>query len=121
MFGLKGRQIFFLLIVLAAVFAAFQYGPPYYAALQLNDFARQEVKYAISARRSPTVVRERIMRQAEELGVELDPDYITITRKGPSFTLDMEYSFPINLLVYQHDLVFTLTESGEVYDDGRRR
>ncbi|MBI4473147.1 MAG: hypothetical protein HY646_10790 [Acidobacteria bacterium] len=120
MFGLKGRQVFFLLVLLAAGWAGFQYIPSYYAAVQLNDYARQEVKFAISARRSPTNVRDRVMKKAEELGVELDPEYITITRRGPSFTLDMEYSFPINLLVYHHDLLFSVSETGEVYDAPRR-
>ena len=46
MFGLNGRQLFFLLAFIALLYAATQYGPAYFAAFQFNDFIRQEVKFA---------------------------------------------------------------------------
>ena len=121
MFGLSGRQIFILLLLAAAIYSAMQYFPPYYASFQFNDYIRQEVKYAITARRTPTTVRDRIVTKAEELGIDVAASDVKITRRGPSFQLELEYSFPIDLLVYKHDLVFYSNESGEVFDDPRQR
>src|SRR5262245_41326692 len=50
MFGLSGRQLLFLLVFIAILFAATQYGSAYFAAIQFNDFVRQEVKYALTAK-----------------------------------------------------------------------
>ena len=121
MFGLSGRQIFLLLVFLAILFASAQYLPPYYAAFQFNDFIRQEVKYAVTARRSIPKVRDRVIEKAGELGIEIDPTDVQITRRGPSFTLDLEYRFPIDLKVYKHELVFNVSENGEVWEDARDR
>ena len=52
MFGLSGRQIFILLILIALLFAGAQYVPAYFAAFQFNDYVRQEVKYAASSRKT---------------------------------------------------------------------
>src|SRR6185295_19733828 len=101
MFGLSGRQIVILLIVVALFFAASQYIPPYIAAYQFNDFIRQEVKYAISTRKSEYVMRADIVQEAKQLGIPITARDIRIVRRGPSFTLDVEYHWPIDLKVYK--------------------
>jgi hypothetical protein len=118
MFGLSGRQIFILLVLAASIFTAAQYIPPYYTAFQFNDFVRQEVKYAATARRSIADIRRHVVEKAEELGIpDITARSIEIKRSGPSFTLDLEYRFPIDLKVYQHELIFTVSESGEAFGD----
>src|ERR1700741_4120398 len=106
MFGLNGRQIFILLVLIAVLFAGTQYVPPYFDAFQFNDFIRQEVKFAVSARRSTEDIRNSVVQKAKELNIPITPRDIKITRRGPAFTLDLEYRFPIDLRVYKHDLVF---------------
>lgn len=117
MFGLNGRQRFFLLLFILALVLATQYVPPYYAAFQFNDFIRQEVKFAVTARKTTDMVRRGIVQKADELGINVGPKDIKITRRGPSFQLDLEYRFPINLRVYQHELIFHASESGEIFEN----
>ena len=120
MFGLSGRQIFLLLTLVALLFAGSQYIPAYFAAFQLNDFIRQEVKFAASARKTPDSVRIAIAEKAEELKIPITARDIQITRRGPAFQLELEYRFPINLRVYKHELIFHASESGEVFENARR-
>ena len=117
MFGLSGRRIVILLTFAVFLFAASQYGPAYYAAFQFNDFVRQEVKYAVSAQKSVEVIRADILQMAMDLGISMTKRDIRITRRGPSFTVELEYHWPVNLRVYQHDLVFHTSESGEIFED----
>ena len=117
MFGLNGRQIIILLIFVALMFAGSQYVPAYFTAFQFNDFIRQEVKYASSARKNADVIRTDIVQKATELGIPLTKRDIKITRRGPSFTLELEYRWLIDLKVYQHELVFHPSESGEVFEN----
>ncbi len=117
MFGLNGRQMFFLLAFIALLFAATQYGPAYYAAFQFNDFIRQEVKFAAGAHKTIDAVRADLLSKAMELGIPLDKRDIHITKRGPSFTVEFDYHWPINMRVYKNDLVFHVSESGEVFEN----
>ena len=80
---------------------------PYFAAFQFNDYVRQEVKYAAASRKTVDVLRADILAKAKELGIPLTKNDIRITKRGPSFTLDVEYRWPIDLKVYKHDLTST--------------
>jgi hypothetical protein len=117
MFGLSGRQIFILLIVVGVLFGGSQYVPAYFAAFQFNDYVRQEVKYAAASRKTADTLRANILQKADELGIPLKKDNIRITRRGPSFTLEVEYHWPVNMRIYQHELVFHASESGEMFEN----
>jgi len=117
MFGLHGRQIFILLVLILTLASCTQYLPGFFAALQFNDYARQEVKYAASARKTPEAVRDEIVEKATELGIPLSKKEVHITRRGPAFNLFIEYHWPINLRVYRHELTFHVDESGEVFEN----
>jgi hypothetical protein len=116
MFGLNSKRIIGLAILVAILFAAGQYVPPYVSAFQFNDFIRQEVKFAAASRRTTDDVRASIVAKAKEYDIPIGPRDVKITRRGPSFSLDLEYRFPIDMRVYQHDLVFRSTESGEAFE-----
>src|SRR2546423_13486885 len=117
MFGLNGRQLFFLVVLIVLLFAGTQYVPAYFAAFQFNDYVRQEVKFAVSARKTPDLLRGEILQKATDLGIPLTKKQIIITRRGPSFTLEIEYHWPINMRAYQQDLVFHVSESGELFEN----
>lgn len=117
MFGLRGRQVLILLILAGLFFAATQYVPAYYTAFQFNDYVRQEVKYAATSRKSVDTIREGVFQEAKELGIPLIKKDIRITRKGPSFTLEVEYRWPIDLKVYRHELTFHSRETGEMFEN----
>mgnify|MGYP001467941438 CR=1 FL=1 len=117
MFGLSGRQFVILLMLGALAFAATQYVPAYVTAFEFNDFIRQEMKYAVTSRKTVQNVRDDVFKKAKELDVPVSPSDIRVTRRGPVFTLDLEYRLPINLRVYQHELIFHRTESGELFEN----
>jgi len=117
MFGLSGRQIFILLIVIVLVYAGIQYVPAYFASFQFNDFIREEVKFAFSSRKTVNAVRADVIKKAKELDISIMPDDIHITRRGPSFRLELEYRWPIDLKIYKHELIFHASETGEVFEN----
>src|SRR5437899_86732 len=117
MFGLSGRQIFILLVLVVLLFAGTQYGPAYFSAFQLNDYIHQEVMFAVTNRKTPEMIRGEVVQKASDLGIKILPKEIHITRRGPSFMLEVEYRWPINMRVYKHELVFHSRESGEVFEN----
>ena len=117
MFGLSGRQIFILALLVLLLFAGTQYGPAYFAAFQLNDYIHQEVMFAVTNRKNPEALRTEIVQRGNELGIHINPKDIHITRRGPAFTLELEYHWPINMRLYRHELVFHSSETGELFDN----
>jgi hypothetical protein len=117
MFGLSRRQILIVLVVIALLYTAAQYMPAYVAAFQLNDYIRQEVKYAATSRKTMDVLRADIVRKAADLEIPVKTRDIRITRRGPSFTLELDYRWPIDMKLYHHQLVFHTSESGETFEN----
>ena len=117
MFGLKGRQIVILLIFVALLFAGSQYVPAYFASFQFKDYIRQQVKFAGTSRKTADTLRAEILAKAKELGIPLTKNDIRITRRGLSFNLEVQYSWHIDLKVYEHDLFFTTSENGELFEN----
>ena len=116
MFGITVWRVFLVLILVAAIVAGSQYAPAYFFAIQFNDFIRQEVKYAAAARKSTDVITREVLDKAKELKIPITARDVHITRRGPSFTLDLDYGWPIDLRVYQHELRFHASVSGESFE-----
>ena len=115
MLGLTPRRLFFIAIIVGIAYLGKQYVPPLFARFQFGDDVRQTVKYAAAQHQTPDAVQKEILRIAEEDGVEIGPENIQVERRGYSFTVDIDYSYPIDLKVYQHTLNFHISESGEVF------
>ena len=116
MFGLNAKQLLVLALLIVALFAASQFIPAYFHAFQFNDFIRQEVKFAAAARRTTENIRARIVEKAPEFNLAIKPKDIRITRRGPAFTVELDYIIAIDLRFYRRDLNFHVSESGELFD-----
>jgi hypothetical protein len=116
MFGLTPRRVFFIAFFVAAIFLAKQYVPPFFSRFQFGDSVRQTVKYAAAARKTSDTVRREIAAAAEEYEIPITAEDIKIVKRGPSFSVDIDYTWPINLRVHQHDLKFHVSESGEIFE-----
>jgi hypothetical protein len=115
MFGLTPKRIAAIAFVLAVIYLAREYVPPYYARFQFGDAVRQTVKYAAASRKDTEAVRREILSSAEEAGVPITAADIKITKRGPSFNVDINYSWPIDLKFKKYELPFHVSESGEIF------
>jgi hypothetical protein len=119
MFGLKGRQIFILLLLAAAIFAGTQIIPVYFRSYQFSDLAYQEVNFAVSKKESTEKVRAVIVELAKQYRIPIGPRDIHITRRGPSFTVNIEYELPVDLRVYQFRWPFHFDAAGIIFENDR--
>src|SRR5262245_45718119 len=115
MFGLTPKKILTLLVLIAGVYVLVQYASVYLTKWQFDDAVRQSVKYAASGRKGPEDVRREVVDKAKELGIDVDTKDVHITKRGPAFTLELEYTSTVNLRVYQHVLTFEISEQGESF------
>jgi hypothetical protein len=114
MFGLTPKRVFFVAFVVVVIFLARQYVPPLFARFQFGDSVRQTVKYAAATQKNTDAVRREIVRSAEEYGIPVGPKDVHITKSGAYFTVEIDYSWAIDLRVHKYDMQFHLSESGEV-------
>ena len=115
MFGIRPKKLFMLFLFIAAIFVGVQYGRAYLTKYQFDDSVRQSVKYAAASRKSPEVVRREVVETAQELGIDIGPKDIHITKRGPAFTLELDYDSIVDLKVYKHVLTFSISEQGETF------
>jgi hypothetical protein len=113
MFGLTLKRILIILFILAVIFLAKQYVPPYFARFQFGDAVRQTVKYAAASRKDIEAVRREILLSAEDAGVPITAKDIRFTKRGPFFTVEIDYNWPIDLKFKQYEIDFHVSESGE--------
>jgi len=117
MFGLKTRHLFMLLVLAAVVLAASRLVPVYFQRFQFADFVNQEVKFAVSKRKTAQKVRTEILEEAKAMGVPVGTQDIHITRRGPTFTVEIDYDFPVDLWVTEYKWPSHVKVSGEMFDD----
>ncbi len=115
MFGISLKKLVTLLLFIAVIFVAVQYSGAYLTRYQFADAVRQSVKYAASTRKGTEDVRREVVDKAQELGIDIGPKDIYITKRGPSFTLEFQYTAIVDLRVYQHPLTFDISEQGEMF------
>ena len=115
MFGLTPKRIAAIAFLLATIYLAREYVPPYYARFQFGDAVRQTVKYAASTNKDTDAIRREILSSAEDAGVPITATDIKITKRGPSFTVDIDYEWPIDLKFKKYNLPFHVSESGEIF------
>ena len=116
MLGLNPKKLFSLLLLIVLVFVGVQFGRAYLTKYQFDDAVRQSVKYAAASRKGTEDVRREVVEKAEELGIEIGPKDIHISKRGPAFTLELEYEWVVDLRVSQHILTFEVSENGEVFE-----
>ena len=116
MFGLTPRRVFFVAFVVAAIFLAKQYVPPLFSRFQFGDSVRQTVKYAAASQKDVEAVRRDIVSAATEYDIPIDAKDVKITKRGPSFSVDIDYSWPIDLRFKKYDMQFHVSETGEVFE-----
>ena len=115
MFGLSPKKLIFLLLLVVVVFVGVQYARAFFTKYEFDDAVRQSVKFAAVNRKDSAAVRREVLDKADELGLDIGPKDIHITKRGPAFTLELEYDSPVDLKFFQHVLTFEVSETGETF------
>jgi len=89
-------------------FAGIKIIPVYFANYEMQDAVETETRFAYSGYPKKTVdeIREEVWRKAQDLGIPAQKDAVQVDLGNGTVAIGLQYSVPIDLLVYQFTLEF---------------
>jgi hypothetical protein len=103
----KLKAIIYTAILLAAVFSAVKILPAYVNEYQLSDKIQETARFAVVNRYTEEQVRDEVYRTVQDLSIPAKREDIKVTVSRSLVTISLDYTIPVDLLVYQLTLHFT--------------
>lgn len=99
----KLNTIITLAILGGMIFTGVKIVPVYFAKYQLQDSIDTESKFALTGypKKTPDDVRQDVYKKALDLGVPAKPEDIQVNMTPTDVEINVDYSVPIDLAVYQ--------------------
>jgi len=101
------KAIAFTVLVVFGLYAAYKLLPPYFAEYQLADKMQEEARFAVVNRHTEEQIREAVLKEAESLEIPLTKDEIKVLASASVVRISVDYTVPIDLMVYKMELHFT--------------
>jgi len=105
------KAIVWTAILVFIAYAAFKILPIYLAEYQLADKIQEEAKFAVVNRHSEDMIRDTVYKEVQELSIPVARDQIKVLASQQLVQISVDYTVPVDLIVYKVDLHFT--PSGE--------
>jgi len=86
---------------------AYKILPAYVAEYQLADKMQEQARYANVNRYSEDQVRDNIFKVVQDLDIPVKREEIKVVANQAMVKIDIEYTVPVDLLVYHLNLHFT--------------
>jgi hypothetical protein len=106
--GSKRNLVFTLLFLGIMVFMAVKIAPVYFANYEFQDSIESESRFALTGypKKGPDDIRDDLWKKAQDLGIPAKREDIRVIVENGSVDLALDYSVPIDLIVYQFTLQF---------------
>jgi hypothetical protein len=103
----KIKAIIVTAIIAFAVYAAVKIVPPYAAEYQLADKIQEQARFGVVNHYSDEQIRENVFKVVQDLEIPVKKEAIKVEASNQIVKISMDYTVPIDLLVYHLDLHFT--------------
>ena len=101
------KAILWTAILIYGAFVAYKILPAYVAEYQLADKMQEQARYANVNRYSEGQVRDNIFKVVQDLDIPVKREEIKVVANQAMVKIDIEYTVPVDLLVYHLNLHFT--------------
>ncbi len=103
----KFKAIAYTALVVFGIFCAVRLLPPYIAEYQLSDKMQDQARFGVANRYTEEQIRDVIFKEAMDLDVPIKKDQIKVLANPSVVRISLDYTVPIDLLVYKMELHFT--------------
>jgi hypothetical protein len=101
------KAILWTAILVYGAFVAYKILPAYVAEYQLADKMQEQARFSIVNRYNEEQVRDNIYKVVKELEIPVKREEIKVVSNNDVVKISMDYTIPVDLLVYQLNLHFT--------------
>jgi hypothetical protein len=101
------KAIAYTVVIAFGIFAAVKLLPPYIAEYQLQDKMQEQARFAVVNRYNEDQIRETIFKEAQSLEIPIAKDEIKVFASSQVVRISVDYTVPIDLMIYKMDLHFT--------------
>lgn len=103
----KLKAIIVTAILIVAIIAGFKVIPPYMAEYQLNDKLEEIARFSVVNHDSEEQVRDKVFKTIQDLDIPAKREDIKVTSNGSKVSILVDYTVPVDILMYHVDLHFT--------------
>ncbi len=101
------KAILWSAILIYGAFVAYKILPAYVAEYQLADKMQEQARFSVVNRYSEEQVRDNIFKVVKDLEIPVKREEIKVVANQDVVKISMDYTVPVDLLVYQLNLHFT--------------
>ena len=103
----KLKAIIVTAIILFAIYSAVKIVPAYVKEYELQDKMQEQARFAVVNRYPEEKIRDIIFKEVQDLELPIKREEIKIVSNTGVVKIAMDYTVPVDLLVYHFDLHFT--------------
>ena len=105
--GGKLNMLLALAVTAAIILSAWRIMPVYIKSYQFQDEIRERAKFASVERKSPEVVKEELLKVAQELELPVPREQLQVSGAGPgSIRIEVRYTVPVDLILFDLNIPF---------------
>ena len=101
------KAILWTVILIYGAFVAYKIIPAYVAEYQLADKMAEQARFAVVNQYPEEQIRETLYKTMQELEIPARREDIKIVANKSMVKISLDYTVPVDLLVYHLDLHFT--------------
>lgn len=103
----KLKGILIVVLVVLAIYTAWKVVPPYVNDYQLADMMQEQSRFALVNRYTEDQIRDKIYKEIVDLDIPAKREDIKIVANNNVVKISLDYTVPVDILVYHMDLHFT--------------
>jgi hypothetical protein len=107
------KAIIYFAILIAGVYVAFKVVPLYVADYQLKDKMSEQARFAVVNKYTDEQIRDNIYRTIQDLDIPAKREDVKIENTNHGIMISVNYSVPVDFMVYKTDLNFSLSSEGK--------
>jgi hypothetical protein len=101
------KAVLSLAFLAAVIFASFKFIPIYVNNYELKDYIQNQTPFWLTQRASADGIRKNILAKAQDLGLPIAEDDVTVEANQNRVSVSIDYHVPVDLKVYTLQLHFT--------------
>lgn len=101
------KAVLWSAVLIYGAFVAYKIIPAYVAEYQLADKMAEEARFAVVNRYPEDQIRDTVFKTMQELEIPAKREDIKIVSNPSVVKISLDYTVPVDLLIYHLDLHFT--------------